>query len=159
MKKASLLPRKGQVKKALFAQYLSKGYTQTRSAILSGYSKYTANQIGYTLAHDPYVLEQLAHIQKRMEQAQVIDITSHLQELAMLRDKASELGQMGPAVAAEVSRGKVGKLYVEQVEDVTKRHRLPSEIMDDIMSRMKLVEGGSVVIDQPQSGGESPSST
>lgn len=54
-----------------------------------------------------------------LEKAQ-ITLETHLRDLQILRDKADASEKYGPAVAAEISRGKASGLYVERVEHAGK---------------------------------------
>lgn len=67
-----------------------------------------------------------SNIQARIEQlrAPVIEeaqltLSTHLQSLKEIRDKALQKDQLSAAVSAEVSRGKASGLYVDKIEDVT----------------------------------------
>ncbi len=50
-----------------------------------------------------------------IEKAQ-ITLECHLNDLKTLRDKADAAEKYGPAIAAEVARGKASGLYIEKVE-------------------------------------------
>lgn len=50
-----------------------------------------------------------------IEQAQ-LTLESHLNTLAALRDKAEAEGKYGPAIQAEISRGKAAGLYSDKIE-------------------------------------------
>lgn len=59
-----------------------------------------------------------------VEKAQ-ITLDTHLADLKRLRDKAEQEGKYGPAVAAEVSRGKAAGLYLDRVDmNVTQKSPL-----------------------------------
>jgi len=50
-----------------------------------------------------------------LERAQ-LTLEQHLADLKRLRDLAEADGKYGPAVSAEISRGKASGLYVEKIE-------------------------------------------
>lgn len=50
-----------------------------------------------------------------LEKAQ-ITLECHLNDLKTLRDKADTAAKFGPAIAAEIARGKASGLYIEKVE-------------------------------------------
>ena len=131
----SVAPTKTQLTKSLYAQYRMKGFNQTKSALYAGTSEENARTIGSKFEYDPYVIEQMEVIAKELEKAGVISVASHMIELSKLRDKASELEQMGAAITAEVARGKAGRLYVEQIADVT-AYREPQDILEGLLKRI-----------------------
>ncbi len=49
--------------------------------------------------------------------------------MADLRDKALSAGQFGPAITAEINRGKAAGLYIDRSEAVTRNYviRVPSK--------------------------------
>ena len=71
------------------------------------------------------------------ETRSLIDRESHLDELAKLRDKAVDTGQIGSAVTAEHYRGKVANLYTERLE-VSETNK---ESSDEIMTRISKLLG------------------
>jgi hypothetical protein len=48
-----------------------------------------------------------------------ISLAQHLEDLRIIRDKALMDGKWGPAVAAELGRGKASGLHITKIEDVT----------------------------------------
>ena len=71
------------------------------------------------------------------ETRSLIDRETHLDELAKLRDKAIDTGQIGSAVTAEHYRGKVANLYTEKLE-VSNTNK---ESSDEIMLRISKLIG------------------
>lgn len=62
----------------------------------------------------------------------LITSEEHLQRLAELSQKAESTGNYGAAVNAEVNRGKVGGLYVERREDLTKGNATLEQFVDAV---------------------------
>jgi phage terminase small subunit len=67
------------------------------------------------------VAVRLAELRQPAVEAAQVTCEGHLKQLAELRDKALEAGQFGPAVTAEINRGKVAGLYVERSEAVVRK--------------------------------------
>lgn len=68
------------------------------------------------LAHQPRIQARLKAMRAVARETLGITLHEHLESLKDLREGAKGASQFGPAVAAEVSRGKVSGLYVEKVE-------------------------------------------
>lgn len=68
------------------------------------------------LAHEPRIQARLEAMRAVARETLGITLHDHLESLKDLRDGAKAANQFGPAVAAEVGRGKVSGLYVEKVE-------------------------------------------
>ena len=68
-------------------------------------------------------------LRKPVAEAAQVTLGEHLQQLADLRDKATAAEQFGPAITAEVNRGKAAGLYVERSETVTRNYvvRVPAK--------------------------------
>jgi hypothetical protein len=45
-----------------------------------------------------------------------VSLEAHRMSLARLRDKAELVGKFGPAIQAEIARGRVSGLYIEKVQ-------------------------------------------
>lgn len=58
---------------------------------------------------------RLEELRKPVIEAAQITLESHLSDLKELRDKAANDAKWGPAINAEVARGKASGLYVEKV--------------------------------------------
>ena len=90
---------------------------QTAACIRAGYkdgkgTKVTASRLFAKLEVQAYIAKLRA---PAMEDAQ-LTLASHLRDLQDLRDAAKAAAQYGPAVTAEISRGKASGLYVEKVQ-------------------------------------------
>ena len=126
------------VKERLFARYKAKGYSNGKSAELAGYKAGTsADKQGYRLSKKADIQDEVSRILAEQETRSLIDRESHLDQLAKLRDKAVDTGQIGSAVTAEHYRGKVANLYTERLEvsDTNK------ETSDEIMLRISKLLG------------------
>ncbi len=126
------------VKERLFSRYKAQGYSNGKSAELAGYKGGTsADKQGYRLSKKADIQDEIARILAEQETRSLIDRESHLDELAKLRDKAVDTGQIGSAVTAEHYRGKVANLYTERLEvsDANK------ESSDEIMTRISKLLG------------------
>jgi len=126
------------VKERLFARYKAKGYTHGKSAELAGYKAGTsADKQGFRLSKKAEIRDEVSRILAEQETRSLIDRESHLDELAKLRDKAVDTGQIGSAVTAEHYRGKVANLYTERLE-VSETNK---ETSDEIMLRISKLLG------------------
>ena len=126
------------VKERLFARYKAKGYSNGKSAELAGYKAGpSADKQGYRLSKKADIQDEVSRILAEQETRSLIDRESHLDQLAKLRDKAVDTGQIGSAVTAEHYRGKVANLYTERLEvsDTNK------ETSDEIMLRISKLLG------------------
>jgi phage terminase small subunit len=88
------------------------------AAIHAGYSKHSADKAASRLLADPRIRDRIRMLTGKAAQQAGLSLQSHLEELARLRDRAALSEQFGPAVTAEVSRGKVSGLYEEKVRIV-----------------------------------------
>ena len=126
------------VKERLFARYKAKGFSNGKSAELAGYKAGTsADKQGYRLSKKADIQEEVSRILSEQETRSLIDRETHLDELAKLRDKAVDTGQIGSAVTAEHYRGKVANLYTERLE-VSETNK---ETSDEIMLRISKLLG------------------
>ncbi len=78
------------------------------------------------------IKDEIARLLAEQDTRSLVDRESHLIELAKLRDKAVESGQMGSAVSAEHYRGKVANLYKDRIEVEETSSESSTEIMDRI---------------------------
>ena len=69
-----------------------------------------------TLLANGKIKVRLQEIRAPVVKAAQITLTQHLDDLKRLRDLAEASEKYGPAVAAEMARGKVSGLYVDKVE-------------------------------------------
>jgi|TARA_R110000751_G_scaffold9289_4_gene35232 Zn-dependent metalloprotease len=130
------------VKHRLFARYKAQGMSNGKSAELAGYKAgINASKQGSLLAKKPAIIALISELLAEQDTRSLVDRESHLMELAKLRDKAVDSGQIGSAVTAEHYRGKVANLYKDriEVEDST------SETSSEIMDRIKGLLGKSIL--------------
>ena len=59
---------------------------------------------------------RVEEIRKPVVEAVQISLEQHLRDLKDLRDKAQSADKWGPAIVAEIARGKASGLYVESVK-------------------------------------------
>lgn len=62
------------------------------------------------------IVELQAKVEDKVVASAALTLEAHMQKLAELRDKAEQRGQLSAAIAAEVKRGELNRLYVKQVE-------------------------------------------
>ena len=123
------------VKQRLFARYKAQGLSHGRSAELAGYKAgVNAAKTGSKLAKKEGIRQEVSRILAEQDTRTLVDRESHLMELAKLRDKAVETGQIGSAVTAEHYRGKVANLYKDRLEVSEDTKDSSSDIMDRIRS-------------------------
>ena len=96
--------------------------TPTECAKQAGYSEKSATAAACNLRNPKYypkVVEAIENLQREYAEATKVDVVRHSRELARLREKAVENGQLGPAVVAEYRRGQLAGFYVDRKEVVT----------------------------------------
>ena len=62
------------------------------------------------------ITAKLKELRAPVREATQITLTSHLEDLKKLRDKAESHGQLSAAINAEIARGKVSRLYIDRQE-------------------------------------------
>jgi phage terminase small subunit len=90
------------------------------AAIHAGYAPKHASVSASRLLAEPQVSNAIRLRMSKSAARAELTLESHLNTLARLRNKAAAAEQFGPAVNAEVHRGKAAGLYVE-------RHRVEIE--------------------------------
>jgi phage terminase small subunit len=58
---------------------------------------------------------RVADIRRPVVEKVQVDLEAHLRDLKELRDRASGDGKFGPAIQAEIARGKACGLYIERI--------------------------------------------
>lgn len=92
----------------------SEAYRRAYDA--KGMKEASVNREAKALTDNPKITARLLSLrQPAIEKAQ-ITLAGHLQDLKALRDKAEQDGKYGPAIRAEIARGKASGLYVEKVD-------------------------------------------
>lgn len=72
------------------------------------------NREAKALIDNPKIASRLEELRKPAREAAGVTLEGHLKELAELRDLAKNDGKYGPAIQAEMARGKASGLYVER---------------------------------------------
>jgi len=86
-------------------------------AIEAGYEKNRARQTAYELQNPklyPLVVKYIGEIREEYQKKYDITYERHITELAKIRDQALKKGAFSASTNAEIARGKVAGLYVEQ---------------------------------------------
>lgn len=99
-----------------FAEEFIKDGNGTQAAIRAGFSKNGAKVQASRMLTDANVMLTIEQLRAPVVEAAQITLASHLEALANLRDAARKAEQFGPAVTAEVSRGKASGFYTEKME-------------------------------------------
>ena len=124
--------------------------TGTECAIEAGYPKDTARVKAAQLQspkYFPVVYNYIAELREEARKKYDITMDGHLAELAKIRDQALVRSSFSSAVNAEVARGKVGGLYVDQKKILSltgKIENLDAKQLEDKF--MKLVSDHSTLI-------------
>ena len=90
----------------------------------------TINRTAKELVDNPKIAARLQELRAPAVKAAQITLEQHLADLQRLRDLAEASEKYGPAVTAEMARGKASGLYVDKVEHSGKIN-LESLIADD----------------------------
>lgn len=90
------------------------GLSATQAAITAGYTAKNADVTGPRLLGNVGVAAEIAARQSKAAEVAGLTLQAHLDRLNELATKAAGAQQYGPAVNAEVHRGKAVGLYVEQ---------------------------------------------
>lgn len=90
----------------------------------------TINRNAHTLCENNKIATRLQELRAPAVKAAQISLEQHLADLQRLRDLAEASAKYGPAVTAEMARGKASGLYVDKVEHSGKLS-LESLIADD----------------------------
>ena len=62
------------------------------------------------------IAARIAELRQPVIEKAKLSLEQHLEDLRRLRDKAESEGKYGPAIQAEVARGKAAGLYIERTE-------------------------------------------
>ena len=108
-------------KQEIFAQSVASGMNQSdayRKAFkVKKYTKAkTVNEAASRLMASSKVAARVAELRQPAVEEVGLSLAQHLRDLKTLRDKADAGEKYGPAVTAEVSRGRAAGLYVEKIE-------------------------------------------
>lgn len=102
-------------------EYVSNGsrsYSDAYRAVFdcSKMKPATVNNKAYALANTSEIRARIQNLQDEAAREAMVTLADHLKALERLRDLAERAGKLGPAVAAEIARGKACGLYVERTE-------------------------------------------
>jgi len=107
-------------KQELFAQAVASGKTQAdayrASRDCSRMKDKTIQENASRLMADSKVLARVTELRKPIIEEVGYSLEAHLKRLEVLSIKAAQAGQFGPAVSAEISRGKASGHYVTKVD-------------------------------------------
>lgn len=76
----------------------------------------SVNRMAKELLDNHKITSRVAELRAPAIQRAQITLENHLNDLKVLRDKADAAEKYGPAIQAEVARGKASGLYVEKSE-------------------------------------------
>ena len=132
--------------------YNEGSITATEAAIRAGYPEPSARSKASMLQNPKYyplVVDHARQIREEVQKKYDVTIYKHFKELQKIREKALEEGSYSAAVQAEVARGKVAGLYVEQkiikhgkLDQLTEKE--VDEKIAELMREMKIVEGETI---------------
>lgn len=81
-----------------------------------GSNEATINRTAKETLDNPKITARIQELRKPAVERAQITLEQHLNDLKRLRDAAEASEKFGPAIQAEVSRGKASGLYVEQIK-------------------------------------------
>ena len=127
----------------------------------NGMSKESTRRRAIALMNDPRITARLealrAPAQAAVIAAGAITMEGHLAKLSELRDEGVRLGQIGPAITAEMARGKVAGFYIERREqgnpgefqamDAMRKQDAMQAIQQELDRRARLANGADTVDD------------
>lgn len=124
--------------------------TATECAVEAGYPKETARVKASQLQSPKYFPVVYNYIQELREEVRKkfdVNVDGHLAELAKIRDRALDRNSFASAVNAEIARGKVGGLYVDQKKILSLTGKIDSMDSKELEEKFKkLVEDHSNMI-------------
>lgn len=90
----------------------SEAYRKAYNA--DGMKPETVNRKAKELLDNGKITARLEELRKPVAESAQITLSQHLSKLEELRELAKEEGKYGPAIQAEIARGKAAGLYVER---------------------------------------------
>lgn len=76
----------------------------------------SVNRAAKELMDNPKITSRIEILRAPVVEQAKMTVLGHLADLKELRDMARDDGKWGPAIAAEIARGKVSGFYVEKTE-------------------------------------------
>ena len=117
------------------------------AALQAGYTT-RARQVSSEMRNPKYfplVVKYIGELRAEVQEKYGVTLQKHITELAKLRDDAQKKGAWSAAINAEVARGKVGGLYIDQKMIMT--GNLDNMSIDDLKDRMKkIVDDHTILI-------------
>lgn len=92
----------------------SEAYRRAYTA--TGMSAATVNRKAKELMDNGKISARIENLRKPAAKAAQFTLEQHLSDLKRLRDKAEQDGKYGPAIQAEIARGKAAGHYTEKIE-------------------------------------------
>lgn len=107
-------------KQEAFARAVASGKSQAdayrKTYDATGMKPETVQQAASRLMANSKVAARVAELRKPVAERAQVTLEGHLEDLRRLRDRASKVRQYGPAIAAEVARGKASGVAIERSE-------------------------------------------
>ena len=108
-------------KQEMFAQEVASGKSQadayrTAYNVKQGTKPDSIHQRASSLMANVKIASRVNEIREPVVKKAQITLETHLERLNELSVAAEEAGQFGPAISAEISRGKASGLYTEKVD-------------------------------------------
>lgn len=132
-----------QKQEAFCTAYIETGCASTayrRSYNADGMADTTVNRKAKELLDNGKIAARLTELRAPVVERAQITLEAHLEDLKRLRDRAEADGKFGPAIAAEIARGRAAGLYVVRAEVTGKDGEpLPSEPRTDYRELSKLL--------------------
>lgn len=76
----------------------------------------SVNREAKALTDNPKIASRLAEMRAPVLEASQMTLEGHLQRLKLLSEEAQDNGKYGPAIQAEIARGRASGFYVDRVE-------------------------------------------
>ena len=92
----------------------SEAYRQAYD--VTGMKPESVNREAKSVIDNPKISSRIEELRAPVREAAQISLRQHLDDLKRLRDLAEASEKYGPAIQAEVARGKASGLYVEKTE-------------------------------------------
>lgn len=106
-------------------------------------SDVSINRLAKQLMDNIKIASRIAELRKPVIERAQITLEQHLADLKILRDKADAAEKYGPAIQAEVARGKASGHYIDRVEhgEVGEFDKLnDSELEQSIINATRVIE-------------------
>ncbi len=98
----------------------------------------TVNRKAKELLDNGKITARIAELRAPAVEAAQMTLEGHIDDLKNLRDRAARADHFGPAVNAEIARGKVSGLYTDKVDLTSKGKGLAGISFDGLTAKEKL---------------------